>query len=65
MLASLDLDVAEPCNVPDVLRAAAERFHESRSELRAAWQDKAAGAEWGRIARILERAAAAIERKPS
>jgi hypothetical protein len=59
---NLDLDVSTPEEVPDILRRAAERFHESHSELQAAWQDKNAGKVWASIANILDRAAAQCER---
>ena len=57
MLTSLDLDVDSPEKVALVLRDAADRFRESQSELSAAWQDKHAGAIWGKLAAILDRAA--------
>lgn len=53
----LNLDVPAPEMVAQVLRAAAQSYWESQSELQSAWQDKSAGQPWGRIARILERAA--------
>jgi hypothetical protein len=58
----LDLDVDAPDKVAPVLRRAAEKFYESASELEAAWQDKAAGRPWIKIAQILERAANSIDK---
>jgi hypothetical protein len=58
----LDLDVDAPDKVVPVLRRAAEKYHDSAVELEAAWQEKSAGRPWTKIARILERAAASIER---
>ena len=58
----LDLDVDAPDKVADVLRAAAEAYEESATELQSAWQDREAGRPWSRIARILERAADQIEK---
>ena len=60
---SLDLDVDAPDEVPKVLRAAAESYYESASELEAAWQDPGAGRPWTVIAKILERCADQIEEK--
>ena len=54
---NLDLDVDTPDKVADVLRRAAERFHESAVELSSAWQDPNAGRVWTHLARILESAA--------
>lgn len=62
MATSLDLDVDCPEKVAPILRAAAEKFYEAHSELQSAWQDKQAGKAWSKIARILERAAASIEK---
>jgi hypothetical protein len=58
----LDLDVDAPDKVADVLRRAAEAFYDSASELESAWQDRAAGRPWMKIAAILERAAASVDR---
>jgi phage terminase small subunit len=58
----LDLDVATPEQVAEVLRDAASKFHESAVELSAAWQDKTAGAIWRQIAKILEQAADKCDR---
>jgi len=54
----MDLDVATPEEVSEVLRAAADKFRESQSELQSAWQDRNAGRVWGEFAKILESAAA-------
>lgn len=62
---NMNLDVGCPGEVANVLRNAASVFHESRSELRSAWQDKQAGWEWYRIARALEACAERIERELS
>jgi len=61
MRLDLDLDVDAPDQVVPVLRAAAEVYQESSSELQSAWQDKSAGRPWRVIARILEQAADKIE----
>lgn len=55
-------DPAAPQGVPDVLRFAAEKMREQTSELQSAHQDANAGKVWNRIARILETAAARVER---
>ena len=60
---SLDLDVDSPDEVPKVLRAAAEAYQESASELVSAWQDREAGRPWITIARVLEDAARKIEER--
>jgi hypothetical protein len=57
---SLDLDAPEELAI--MLRAAAERYAESRTEWQAAWQDRNAGRVWSEFARILERAAAAADK---
>lgn len=57
-----DLDVDTPEDVPEVLRQAAQDFYESQAELESAWQDKHTGKVWEKIAQILERAAAQIEK---
>lgn len=62
-MSDLDLDVDVPDEVPKVLRAAAEQYQESASELDGAWQDKGAGRPWRTIAKILEWAASKIEAK--
>lgn len=59
---SLDLDIATPEELPRVLRAAAQQYAESQSELSSAWQDSAAGRVWQEFARILNRAADSAER---
>lgn len=60
--ASTELDVDAPEKVADVLRAAAEKYNESESELQASWGDSSAGKVWGAFARILERAADACDK---
>lgn len=62
MKRNLDLDVAEPDMVAAILRAAADAYNESAAELETAWQDRQAGKPWAKIARILERAAAQVEK---
>jgi hypothetical protein len=59
---NLDLDVASPEQVARVLRAAAEQFAASASDLASAWQDKQVGRVWARLARELDRAALRAER---
>jgi len=59
---SLDLDVDSPEKVASILLSAAQDYYESAGELDAAWQDPGAGRPWIKIAKILERAAAQIER---
>lgn len=49
--------IAVPEQVAPILRAAAQAYHESASELASAWQDKRAGHVWTRLAVLLERAA--------
>ena len=61
-MSELDLDVGTPAQVGDILRAAAERYREEQEALQAARRDENAGREWERLARILERAAAAVDR---
>ena len=56
-------ECAAPDEVPDTLRALAQRMIEDAGDLESAWQDKQAGHPWIMIARILERAADQIERK--
>jgi hypothetical protein len=58
----LNLDVDSPDKVSAVLRAAANEYYQSASELESAWQDKRAGAPWAKIARILEHAADQIDK---
>jgi hypothetical protein len=58
----LDLDVDDPGKVAGVLRRAADRFHESASELESAWQNPKAGRVWSHIARILESAASKADK---
>lgn len=62
MTRDLDLDCASPDLVPRILRAAAEEYRDSANELQASWQDREAGADWVKIARILDRAADAIDK---
>ncbi len=62
MARNLDLDVDAPEKVSAILRAAAEAYRESQSELQSAWQDSQAGKPWQHIANILERAAASVDR---
>ncbi|UCC73994.1 MAG: hypothetical protein JSV86_05405 [Gemmatimonadota bacterium] len=59
---SLDLDVDSPDKVAQVLYDAADAYYDAHMELQSAWQDGSAGAEWGRIAKILEDAASKVER---
>jgi hypothetical protein len=59
---SLDLDVDAPDKVAAVLRHAAEQYYESAGVLQSAWQDRDPHRVWSRIARILERAAAQIDK---
>ena len=59
---SMDLDVASPDKVAAVLRAAADAYYESASELESAWQDPGAGKPWEKLARILESAANRAEK---
>lgn len=59
----LNLDVDAPDKVAAVLRAAADAYTESHAELQSAWQDKNAGREWPAIAKILDQAAAKIEKR--
>jgi len=63
MAKDLDLDVDAPDEVSQVLRDAAEAYHESAVDLESSWQDKGAGRPWTAIARILERAADQIDKK--
>jgi len=57
----LDLNVHAPDEVPRVLRRASEAYFESAAELESAWNEKAAGRPWKKIARILELTANRIE----
>lgn len=59
---SLDLNVAAPDQVADVLRAAAEAYSDSATELEGAWQDRSAGEPWFDIAEILAEAADKVDR---
>lgn len=61
-MTDLNLDVASPEELPNVLRLAAQKFCEAHSELEGAWQDPNAGKVWSAFARILERAAASCDR---
>ena len=56
-------DVISPDDVVKQLLDAAQRYHESASELSATWQDPCAGKIWTVAARELERAAAKIQRE--
>jgi hypothetical protein len=58
---ALNLDVGSPAKVAAVLRAAAEAYDHSATELGCSWQDKHAGRVWARIARELDRAALRVE----
>lgn len=58
----LNLDVATPEELPQVLRRAADVFRESHEELAANWQDPDAGAVWTALAQILDLAADSAER---
>jgi len=58
----LDLDVDTPEELAPVLRAAADQYNESASELQSAWQDPHAGKVWAKFAVILERAADQAEK---
>lgn len=55
-------DCASPDHVSLVLRRAADAFYVAQTECASAWQDKSAGRAWGRMAKVLERAAASCER---
>lgn len=59
---SLDLNVASPEELPQVLRRAADVFRESHEQLKLAWQDPAAGLVWAKFAQILDRAATSAEK---
>jgi len=61
-MADLDLDVADPEEVADILREAAQSYGEAESELSSAWQDPSAGKVWIKIAKILEAAADKIDK---
>lgn len=52
----MNLDVAAPDLVPMVLSRVVEKYRASAAELRSAWQDGNAGAEWNKIANVLEKA---------
>jgi hypothetical protein len=58
----LDLDVATPEELPQVLRRAAEQFAQSESELQSAWTDPNAGRVWREFSKILERAAKSADK---
>ncbi len=62
MRPDMNLDVSVPEEVPNVLRTSADAYYQAENELSAAWQDPNAGRVWTRIARILESAAAKIEK---
>jgi len=53
---------ANPNDVPQVLRNAAQKMREQTGELQSAWGDAAAGLIWTDFAKILERAAASCDR---
>lgn len=57
-----NLNMAHFGAVPTTLRQAADEYRESASELASAWQDESAGAIWNDYARILERAADAMDK---
>lgn len=59
---NFDLDVDSPDKVSRVLRNAAQAYHESASELAAAWGERGAGIEWSKIARVLDAAADKIDK---
>jgi hypothetical protein len=59
---NLDLDVDTPEKVAPLLRAAADAYYQTESELSSAWGDPNAGKIWTKIARILERAAISIDK---
>lgn len=59
---SLDLDVASPEELPQVLRRAADVFRESHEQLKVTWQDPTAGLVWAKFAQILDRAAVSAEK---
>ncbi|MCJ7409532.1 hypothetical protein LPQ06_28480 [Klebsiella pneumoniae] len=59
---SLDLNVASPEELPQVLRRAADIFRESHEQLKINWQDPNAGSVWAEFARILDRAATSAEK---
>lgn len=59
---SLDLNVASPEELPQVLRRAADVFRESHEQLKLTWQDPTAGLVWVKFAQILNRAAASAEK---
>lgn len=59
---SLDLNVASPDELPQVLRRAADAFRESHEELKVNWQDPSAGSVWAAFAQILDRAAVSAEK---
>ncbi len=63
MARNLDLDVDAPDKVSQILRNAADAYYESAGELESAWQDPGAGKPWEQIAKILESAARAIDKK--
>jgi hypothetical protein len=60
MTTKLNLDVASPDELVQVLRAAADRFADDACNLNAAWQDQS-GRVWMRIARELDRTAVRCE----
>lgn len=60
-MSRLDLDVDSPEKVAQVLRRAAEEYEQSELELQSAWQDRSIKV-WGKISKILERAATSIEK---
>jgi hypothetical protein len=58
----MSLDVDAPEHVSAVLNRAAQAYYESAGELESAWQDPSAGKVWTKIALILEKAAAQIDK---
>lgn len=64
MKMDLNLDSAQaPEDVARILRNAADQFRCDAEELQTCWQDIGPKKTWCRIAAILERAAASIERR--
>jgi hypothetical protein len=57
------LDVSDPEQVSQVLRNAVEIYYASASELESSWQEAKAGKPWSDIAKILEQASDAIDKK--
>ncbi len=59
----MDLDVASPEEVADVLREAADQYREDGLELASAHQDELAAAPWNLVAAELDAAAGRIGNK--